>query len=231
MRTLTVGLLHVCLLASVVERVGAAEEDDFRPLFDGKTLDGWVQRGGEAKYEVADGCVVGTTKTGTPNSFLCTDRDYGDFVLLVDFKVDDGMNSGVQFRSQCFDEEKTLENIKTNSGKPKTIPAGRVHGYQCEIDPSDRAFSGGVYDEARRGVFLADLKGKPEARKAFKHDDWNTFRIECKGESIKTWINGVPAADFTDAMTPKGFIALQVHGTKKEETMHVRWRNIKIKEL
>jgi hypothetical protein len=107
-----------------------------------------------------------------------------------------------------------------------------VHGYQVEIDPSDRAYSGGVYDEGRRGVFLADLKDNEPARKAFKQNEWNKFRIECRGDSIKTWINGVAATDFKDSMTATGFIALQVHGVgKNEQPMEVRWRNIRIQDL
>ena len=134
------------------------------------------------------------------------------------------LNSGVQIRSQCFDEPKEV-------GAARRSPAGRVHGYQVEIDPSDRAWSGGIYDEGRRG-WLNDLKDNEAARKAFKQGEWNTFRVECRGDSIKTWINGVPAADLKDDMTPEGFIALQVHGVGAEtEPREVRWRNIRIQEL
>jgi len=203
----------------------AADDNGWVSLFNGKNLDGWVQRGGAAKYAVEDGCVVGTTVLKTPNSFLCTKKNYADFILELDFKVDSGLNSGVQIRSECFDTEKTIEI----AGKPKKIPAGRVHGYQVEIDPSARAWSGGIYDEARRG-WLADLKNNEAARKAFKQDDWNHYRIEAISDSVKTWVNGVPAADLKDSMTPCGLIALQVHGSKKEG-LQVRWRNIRIKEL
>ena len=113
------------------------------------------------------------------------------------------------------------------------VPADRVHGYQYEIDPSDRAYTGGVYDEGRRG-WLFDLKDNEAARKAFKQGDWNQARIECRGNSIKTFINGVPAADFTDDLTAEGVIALQVHGIgKKTEAVgkEVMWKNIRIKEL
>jgi hypothetical protein len=133
----------------------------------------------------------------------------------------------VQIRSQCFDEDKTLEF----NGKKIKVGAGRVHGYQVEIDPSARAYSGGIYDEGRRG-WLNDLKENEAARKAFKAGDWNQFKVECKGDSIKTWINGVPAADLKDSATPSGFIALQVHGVgKKEDPLDVRWRNLRIKVL
>lgn len=214
------------LVAGVASFASAAEKEEFRPLFDGKSLDGWVQRGGKAKYEVKNGEIVGTSVLGTPNSFLCTDRDYADFILEVEFKVHPDMNSGIQIRSQCFDEDKVVKH----NGKEIKIAAGRVHGYQVEIDPSDRAWSGGIYDEGRRG-WLNDLKDNKEARKAFKQNEWNKYRIECKGDSIKTFINGVPAADLKDSMTPSGIISLQVHSTKKEEPMEVRWRNVRIVEL
>jgi len=202
-------------------------DDGFVPLFNGKDLDGWVQKGGKAKYRVEDGVVVGSSVPDTTNSFLCTAKEYGDFVLELQFKVDPALNSGVQIRSQCFDEAKEVEA----GGKKFKIPAGRVHGYQVEIDPSARAYSGGIYDEGRRG-WLADLKGNEAARKAFKAGDWNAFKVECRGASIKTWINGTAAADLTDDVTPKGFIALQVHGVgKKTEPLEVRWRNLRIKEL
>lgn len=202
-----------------------AADDGWVSLFNGKDLDGWIQRGGEAKYAVVDGCIVGTTVLKTPNSFLCTKKNYGDFILELDFKVDPELNSGVQIRSECFDAEKSIEV----GGKPKKIPAGRVHGYQVEIDPSPRAFSGGIYDEGRRG-WLNDLKNNEAARKAFKPGDWNHYRIEASGDSIKTFVNGVPAADLKDSMTPSGFIGLQVHSAKKAG-MEIRWRNIRIQEL
>jgi hypothetical protein len=205
-----------------------AADDDFKPLFDGKTLDGFTQKGGKAKYVVENGEIVGTSVPNTPNSFLCTDKEYGDFILEMEFKVHPELNSGVQIRSECFDEPKEIEI----EGRKRSIPAGRVHGYQVEIDPSPRAYSGGIYDEGRRGRFLADLADNEAARKAFKPNDWNHFRIEARGDNIKVAINGVPAVDLKDDVTAKGFIGLQVHGVgSRTEPMEVRWRNMKIKEL
>ena len=202
-------------------------EDVWKSLFNGKDLDAWVERGGRAKYTVEDGQIVGTSVANTGNSFLCTRRNYADFILELEFKVQNGLNSGVQVRSQCFDKPTTVEL----GGKKIFIPAGRVHGYQVEIDPSARAWTGGLYDEGRRG-WLFNLKNNEPARRAFKASDWNTFRIKCKGDSIKTWLNGVPAAELNDAVTPSGFIALQVHGVgKKTEPLTVRFRNLRIKEL
>ena len=220
--------LTAILVVSLAGLAAAAEEEGFRPLFDGKTLDGWKQHGGKALYTVKNGEIIGSSVPNTPNSFLCTEKEYGDFILEVEFKVHPELNSGIQIRSQVFAEEKEIET----EGKKRKLPADRVHGYQVEIDPSERSYSGAIYDEARRGRFLADLADNEAARKAFKQGEWNKFRIECKGDSIKTWINGVPAVDLKDSVTPKGIIALQVHGVRdRADPLEVRWRNIRIKEL
>jgi len=212
------------IVLGILNNVYSADEG-WIDLFDGKTLKGWIQRGGKAKYYVADGAIVGETVLNTPNSFLCTEQEFGDFILELEFKVDPKLNSGVQIRSQCFDKPTVVQW----KGKEIKIPANRVHGYQVEIDPSPRAWTGGIYDEGRRG-WLYDLKNNPEASKAFKQNEWNKIRVEAKGDSIKTWINGVPAADLKDSMTPKGFIALQVHQAK-EAGLKVQFRNIRLKKL
>jgi sugar phosphate isomerase/epimerase len=206
-------LFAVTLLAA--PRAQAAEAP-WVSLFDGKTLKGWVQRGGTAKYEAKDGTILGTTVPNTKNSFLCTEKSYGDFVLEVEFKVDPELNSGIQIRGQSSAD----------------YQEGRVHGYQVEIDPNEkRAWTGGLYDEGRRG-WLQDLKDNEPARKAFKQGEWNKLRIEAIGESIKTWLNGVPATDHVDSMDLDGFIALQVHQVGKKETpFHVAWRNIRLQDL
>ena len=175
----------------------------------------WVQRGGEAVYTFADGQIIGQTRPNQPNSFLCTKREYGDFELTLEFKVDDALNSGVQIRSQAR-AEGTRE---------------RVYGYQVEIDPSPRRWTGGIYDEGRRG-WIAPLAGQLEAMGAFKPGQWNTMRVVCEGARLRTWINGVACADLTDGMTPRGFVALQVHGVGgKTQVMEVRWRSVRIREI
>jgi hypothetical protein len=206
-------------------------------LFNGKNLDNWEQKGGEAIYTIEDGAIVGTTVANTPNSFLCTKELYSDFILELEFMVHPKLNSGVQIRSHAYDEDTTMK-VKSSSGevKDKKFAAGRVHGYQVEIDPDierGRLWTGGIYDEGRRG-WLNDLSENKEASLAFKGGEWNHFLIICNGDSIKTWINGVPAADLTDDMTPEGFIALQVHGIGKSEEKlghTVRWRNIYLQDL
>lgn len=232
-------LLHVSLtLAALVALAPAAEQKTALPalkpdadgwvrLFNGKDLQGWVQNGGKADYRVENSEIIGTSRPNTPNSFLCTAHEYGDFILEVEFKIQPGLNAGVQIRSHCFDTAKDYEW----KGKTIKVPAGRVHGYQVEIDASARAWSAGIYDEGRRG-WLNDLKENPAAQKAFKQNEWNQFRVECRGDSIKTWINGVAAADLKDSLTPRGFIALQVHGVgKKESAMEVRYRNVRLQAL
>ncbi len=217
------------LLAVIAITSPALAEEAWTTLFDGKTLTGWEQHSGTAEYRVQDGSVIGKTVPNTGNSFLCTAKKYSDFIFEVEFKVDPSMNSGIQFRSNYYTQETEVEI----AGKKKKFPADRVHGYQFEIDPSARAYTGGVYDEGRRG-WLFDLKNNEAARKAFKQGEWNVARIECRGSSIKTFINGVPAADFTDELTKEGVIALQVHGIgKKTEAAgkEVMWRNIRIQEL
>lgn len=229
-RRLNGGLAMGMFFCVAVMGTAGMAADDFKPLFDGQTLDGWTQHGGKATYVVADGAIVGSAVLNTSNSFLCTDKNYGDFVLELEFIVDPELNSGIQIRSNVFDEPTTID---LGDGKTKDIPADRVHGYQVEIDPSPRSYSGGVYDESRRG-WLQDLSENEAARNAFKPGEWNHYRIECRGDSIRTWVNGVAAADLTDSLTASGVIALQVHGVgndKEKEGIQVRWRNIKIDDL
>ena len=202
-------------------------------LFDGKTLDGWSIHSGFATYRVEDGVIVGTAVKGSPNSFLCTDREYGDFILEFEVKCDPNLNSGVQIRSRIAAEEKFFV-FTGRDGKPRTrkVPPDRVYGYQVEIASAETGSSGGIYDEARRGFFLADVRDDPAASKALKNNQWNKYRIECNGSSIKTSVNGVPCADLRDSMDAKGTIGLQVHGIGRNfQPYQVRWRNIRIKEL
>jgi len=197
-----------------ISLIGSAQTSgNWKNLFNGKDLTGWKQLNGKAKYTLQNGEIVGTTVFNEPNSFLVTEKDYGDFIFEFEFKVDSTMNSGVQFRSESKADFKN----------------GRVHGYQYEIDPSRRGWTGGVYDEARRD-WLYPLDLNPSAKTAFKQGQWNKARIECIGSNIRTWINGIPAAYVVDNMTPKGFLALQVHaiGKKEDEGSQIRWRNLRI---
>ncbi|MCH2024275.1 MAG: DUF1080 domain-containing protein [Verrucomicrobiales bacterium] len=206
----------IVAFAFIISPICGADEAKWTSLFDGKSLKGWNQKGGKAKYSVEENCIVGRTVPRTPNSFLCTDKKYGDFILEYEFKIDPRLNSGVQIRSQ--------ENQN-----------GRVYGYQVEIDPDtdrNRMWTAGIYDEGRRG-WLNDLSKNEAARKAFKPNEWNNIKVRAVGDSIRTWLNGVPAADLVDSMTQSGFIGLQVHGigNKADGPYEVRWKNIKIQDL
>ena len=206
------------------------QKDEWTSLFDGKTLNGWSVHSGFAKYNVEDGAIVGTTVKGSPNTFLCTDREYGDFILEFEVALDPRLNSGVQIRSKIAEEEKVFV-FGGREGKPRRrkVPPDRVYGYQVEIATEKRGSSGSIYDEARRAFMLASTTSDPAASKAFKDGQWNKFRIECKGDRIRTWINDVPCVDLRDGMTSRGIIGLQVHGVGKDATAYqVRWRNIRI---
>jgi Domain of Unknown Function (DUF1080) len=195
-----------------------ADDSGYVTLFDGKSLDGWKKVGGGATYAIEGDNIVGRVGPGS-NTFLRTEKLYGDFILKLDLKLDIPGNSGLQFRSHQ---------------KPSADGNGRVFGYQCEveptshaIDPKARSWSGGVYDEGRRG-WLFPLTGHPEAQKAFKVDGWNQYTIMACGPHIRTWLNGVACADLIDTMDLEGFIALQVHTGKAGQ---IRWKNLRIKDL
>lgn len=193
------------------------QNDGWRDLFDGQTLDGWKSVMGEAEFEVVDGTIIGYAKANTPNTFLITEEEFGDFILELDLKIEDlSSNSGVMARGQ-FDG-----NTRNNQGL--------VYGYQIEADPSDRAWSGGLYDEARRG-WLYPLDLNPEAKGAFRMGEWNTYRIEAIGNNIKSWINGKEVAYVVDDMDNRGFIGLQVHSINnpEDEGKKTYFRNIRIK--
>jgi hypothetical protein len=202
-------LFMLCALATTAQKSNSSWES----LFNGKDLTGWKQLNGKAKYTVKNGIIIGTTVPKEPNSFLATEKEYGDFILELECKVDGSMNSGIQIRS-----ESTPGYLN-----------GRVHGYQVEIDPSPRAWSGGLYDEARRGWLYTTEYNLP-AKKAFKNHQWNKYRVECIGSTIRTWVNGVAVSHLVDNMTFKGFIALQVHAVGKAEDAgrQIWWRNIRI---
>lgn len=229
-------LLALAVAWPLAARADHHEEEGFTPLFDGRTLEGWEKKGGEASYVVEDGVIVGTSAPNTANTFLCTKKAYGDFVLTYEFQCDPRLNSGVQFRAQWSDQptETTID------GKTYKFPAGRVHGYQAEIDPNkpDRAWFSGIYDEGRRGWLYPGPKGGDEAafteqgQALYRPEQWNSVRIECRGDHIRTFLNSELRADFRDDVDARGFIGLQVHGVGAEEApLKVRWQKLKIKEL
>lgn len=183
-------------------------EEGYHYLYDGETLAGWRTVGGQSTFEAYGEDIIGYHGPGG-NTFLRTDETYDDFSLKMQMRWDEPGNSGVLFRAQQRGGD------------------GRAYGYQFELDESERSWSGGIYDEARRG-WLASLADNPEARAAIRLDDWNDVEIEARGTRIRTWINGVPAADIIDGLDADGFIALQVH--QGDEGV-IRWRRIRLKQL
>ncbi|MDH3582848.1 MAG: DUF1080 domain-containing protein, partial [Phycisphaerae bacterium] len=215
-------LTAIALLLGQAGVVAAAEQ--LTPIFDGKSLSGWEQKGGKARYRVEDGTIVGATVPNTPNSFLCTKKHYRDFILEYEFKCHAELNSGVQIRSNSLQKYKN----------------GRVHGYQVEIDANKpgRMWVGGIYDEGRRGWLYPGSGGGDKAKftqqgiRVFKKGQWNHVRVRAVGPSIQTWLNGQLRTDLRDDMTASGFIGLQVHGVgRRPDPIEIRWRNIRIQEI
>lgn len=220
-------LSSALFLAMAIAPLQAEDSGGWTSLFDGKTLEGWIQKNGTAIYRVVDGTIVGKTNEGSPNSFLCSEKLYGDFELEFEVKVHNELNSGVQIRSAT----KAASAEEEAAGK-----FGRVNGPQVEIEASgpNGAEAGYIYGEATgRGWLTLEAHLKPH--KHFRDGEWNKYRVVAKGPRIQTWINGKPIADLTDEEAfqthPKGFIGLQVHSIGKGKgPFDVAWRNIRIKE-
>lgn len=193
-------------------------ERGWKELFDGKTLTGWKQLTGEARYYVENGTIAGVSVAGSPNSFLAFEKVYGDFELYFEFMLEDtALNSGVQFRSHF--------NPSGNSG------AGLVYGYQFEIEGSSRAWGGGIYDEARRGWLYTGAMGSSPLVQPYLHGQYNKALVICKGNTVQTFMNDRLIATLVDTATTPGLIALQVHSIRNAslEGKKIYWRNIRIK--
>lgn len=204
------------ILATALLLFFAARDDGWVALFDGKTLDGWEVKNGTATYAAEDGCIVGRTTEGSRNTFLCTKKEYGDFELKFEVKVDDELNSGVQIRS---------------ASKPE-YRDGVVHGPQVEIAVDGNA--GFIFGESTKFGWITENRTDEKARAAFRKGEWNAYRVLAKGTSIKTWINDVPVTETIDDKTGmmSGFIGLQVHGIKKGTGPYqVRFKNLSLREL
>ncbi|WP_165072320.1 3-keto-disaccharide hydrolase [Paludisphaera rhizosphaerae] len=216
-----IGRSIVVMVAFHLARISLAQDSVPRPLFDGKTLDGWKAESGKAEYRVEDGAIVGKTVEGSGNTFLCK-GPFRDFVVDLDVKCDPALNSGVQVRSHLYE---------AGSEGAKRHGVGRIYGPQCEIAVNGTA--GKFYDEARVGKWIDGEEPKSsEAAKAFKADGWNHYRIVVQGDHYRSWINGVPTADFTDGRDSEGLIGLQVHAIAKGTGPYeVRWKNVMLLEL
>jgi len=207
-------LLLAVLICLATTFIVAQDDSNWQSLFNGDNLDNWEVINGTAEYHIEEDAIVGTSKWGTPNTFLRTKETYGDFILEVEIYDDPRLNSGIQIRSN-------------------TIPSyrdGVVHGYQVEIDPAPRAYSGGIYDESRRG-WIYPLSYNPKGQKAFVNGTWNKYHIEAIGSDIRVWVNGIQTSNLKDDMTAEGFIGLQVHSIYSKDVIgsQIKWKNINIK--
>src|SRR5690625_2816773 len=202
-------LLNLCL---------AQETDgEWKVLFNGEDLSGWHLLNGKHEVEVVDGVIVGTSIHGFPNGFLATEKEYSDFILELEIKADLLLhNSGIQFRSRTRDD----------------APDERVYGYQAEVDLTPQGWSGGIYDEARRGWLYILEDGRSPAKYAWKNNQWNHYRIEAIGTTIRIWVNGIPTSHLIDDETKSGFIALQIHANSRSadppDNNRVFMRNVRI---
>lgn len=182
-------------------------------IFNGKNLDGWVQRNGTATFRVEDECIVGKTAYGSPNSFLCSKSVYQDFELTFEVQVDRGLNSGFQIRSQSRPEFKN----------------GRVHGPQVEIEfaPGE---SGYVYSE---GTGRGWITKETPVLDAYRNGQWNRYVVRAVGDRIQTWVNGRAVVDLQDSESNReGFFGLQVHSIESDNGPYeVRFRDVRVRKL
>ncbi|MFB6247506.1 MAG: DUF1080 domain-containing protein [Salinibacter sp.] len=192
---------------------GTPTGEEWTPLFDGQSLEGWRNPYDWGTARVVDGTIE---LRADEKFFLVTEQTYDDFVFEGEVRVPDReSNSGFMFRAQ----------VDTN----------RVYGYQAEVDPSKRAWSGGLYDEGRRG-WLNPPEGDSAAGEAFrqKHGDafdpggWNRYRIRAVGDSLQIWVNGQQATAYRDTVDSAGVIGIQHHG---EDGKVYRFRNLRIREV
>lgn len=203
----------------------------FTALFNGKDLKNFEIRSGTAKYRVENFELVGTTVQGSPNTFLMPKKEYGDFELLFEVKVDPRLNSGVQIRSHEYPTETEATIWNGREFVQRKFPKGRFYGYQVEISNTEAGNSGGIYDEARRGWLYEPTAAKdPECAKAFRDNEWNQYRVVAEGARIQTFVNGAKCTDLIDPMDLTGYIGFQVHQFNGDSPAEVRWRNIYIKD-
>jgi hypothetical protein len=188
----------------------------FVNLYNGKNLDGWTPRGGTCTFEARGEAIVGTCVPKSPSTYLSTLKDdYADFIITAEIKWEVDGNTGIMFRAQSKEEK----------GKET------VFGPQAEMEAfsKERYWSGGIYGQSSGGWFYPLwLEVHEGVRKAMKKDDWNRLTIQAKGKTVKTWLNGIPAAHWENDTYLKGFFALQIHAGKAG-TVH--FRKIKVKEL
>jgi len=207
---LTLLPLIVCFLSvPCVDDSAQGNADQFVPLFDGKSLDGWE---GNLKYwKVRDGMIVGDSPGIKHNEFLCSKEEFGDFELRVTFRIlgDESKNSGIQFRSN------------------RVPDSTEVSGYQADIG---QQYWGSLYDESRRNTVLVQAPAE-ELNKVVKKNDWNTYVIRCEGPRVTLTLNGLKTVDYIEkeeSVARSGVIGLQIHGGK---ALEAQFKDIGIKRL
>ena len=191
-------------------------QEKWKSLINNNNLNNWEIKQGSAEFVLENGVISATSILNTPSTYLGTKKQYDDFILEFEVFVDEGLNSGVQFRSS------TNNNVPEHS---------RVYGYQFELDTNEyRGWSGGIYDQSRKNFFLYPITRNEKGRKAFKNGEWNKARIEAVGNSVKTWVNGIQCTNLMDPLSKNGFIALQIHNISQESLVGkmVKWKNIRI---
>ncbi|MCE5347664.1 MAG: DUF1080 domain-containing protein [Bacteroidales bacterium] len=220
----------------------SAKQDGWVDLFDGKTLNGWkvlnqdwTHPDSKPDFYVENNMIVCNTTMNNEGGYLVTDKSYSDFILEFDVKIDTSLNSGLQCRSRVWEKDTSsiyVAGDAQGTKVPSKWRAGYVWGYQIEVDPSRRAWSGGLYEPGNRG-WIVTLAGNEAARNAFKPLDWNHYKIKMDGNKIQVWVNDIPTVDTTDDMSSSGFLGLQFHGAFKEwqKDKKSMWKNIRIKEL
>ena len=192
--------------------------EGFEELFNGTDLTGWTPLGGKSTFAVEGDNIVGTCVPGANSTYLSTDRDdFEDFIFTCDIKWEVDGNTGVMFRAQVKETDKNPEV---------------VFGPQAEMEELDkgRGWSGGIYGQSCGGYFYPLwLDAHKAVRGALKANDWNRITISAKGQVVKTWVNGIPAAHWVgDGTYEKGFFSLQIH---KGEKGRVHFRGMRVKEL
>jgi len=193
-----------------------AKEAEWIPLFNGKDLDGWHNPYPHGTASVKNGVIE---LVADRKFFFAYNEKFSDFIMTAEIKLPKGKaNSGILFRSQ------KKEN-------------GSMFGYQAEVDGSDRRWSGGLYDEGRRGWIhpkkpernpYNEKNWKDTQKNALKRDDWNNYKIKCLGDHLQIWVNGVQTTDLKDSTDSTGFIAIQHHGEKGQV---YRFRNLRLLKL
>jgi len=240
-KSVLIAILSVAVITMACKNK-SAKQDGWKDLFDGKTLNGWrvinqdwTNPDSKPDFYVENGMIVCNTTMDNEGGYLVLEKSYDNFILEFDVKIDTSLNSGLQCRSRQWEKDTATVYVAGDAQGTKRLTKwrkGYVWGYQIEVDPSSRAWSGGLYEPGNRG-WIVTLAGNEAARKAFKPMDWNHFKIVMNGTKIQTWVNNIQTVDITDNMSASGIIGLQFHRAYSDYQINKKsmWKNIRIKEL